>query len=93
MEIADYSRFFFALLFVVTLIWGTAAGAKKLGLDKKIRGVTDGKGRLQMREVLYLDPKRKVMLVRADDTDYLLALSGDQVQLIDKLEAKRDAAV
>lgn len=88
MELADYSRFFFAFLFVVALMWALTVAVKRLGLDQKLRGVTGGAGRLAVSEVLYLDPRRKLTLVRADGREYLLLLTGDQVQVVDKFEVK-----
>ena len=88
MELADYSRFFLALAAVVTLIWLTGYVLKRLGVDKRLRGITGDKGRLAVVDVLYLDPKRKLTLVRADHREYLIFIAGDQAQLIDTLEAK-----
>ncbi len=88
MEFADYTRFVFALAFVVGLIWAVAWVARRFGLDKKIRGVTGAQGRLAVVDVLYLDPKRKLTLVRADAKEYLLLLSGDTAQVVDRFEVK-----
>ncbi len=87
MTVMEYSRFFFALAFVMGLIWLMAYVAKRSGFDKKLRGVTGQHGRLAVSDVLYLDPKRKLMLVRADAREYLLLVTGEQVHVVDKLEA------
>ncbi|NDF13589.1 MAG: hypothetical protein EB060_12355 [Proteobacteria bacterium] len=92
METVDFSRFFLSLAFVIALIWGIAWILKKFGLDKRLRGATGQAGRLQVIDVLYLDPKRKLLLARADANEYLLMISGDAVTLVDKLgEKKTDA--
>lgn len=88
MDLLAYSKFFFALALVVGLIWGIAYLLKRTGLDKRLRGVTGGRGRLAVVEVLYLDPRRKLTLVRADGREYLMFLAGDRAQLIDTLEVK-----
>ena len=94
MELADYSRFFFALAFVLGLIWAVAVAAKRFGLDKKFRGIGSGaQGRLQLVDVLYLDPKRKLTLVRADAQEYVLLVTGESVTVIDKLEKKHETVV
>ena len=93
MESTDYSRFFLALAFVVALIWALAWIAKRFELDKKFRGVTGAKGRLQMMDVLYLDPKRKIALVRADAQEYLLLITADNAHVIDKLSKQNDETV
>lgn len=87
-ELAEYSRFFFALAFVIGLIWLTAHLVKRVGLDKRLRGITGNHGRLAVVDVLYLDPRRKLTLVRADAHEYLILTSGEQAQLIDKYEAQ-----
>lgn len=88
MELVDYSRFFVSLALVIGLIWLVAYAIKRLGLDKRLRGVTGNHGRLAVVDVLYLDPKRKLTLVRADAREYLIFIAGEQAQLIDTLEAK-----
>ena len=88
MEFAEYSRFFFALAFVIGLIWFAAYVMKRTGMDKRLRGITGQQGRLAVVDVLYLDPRRKLTLVRADAREYLLLIAGDSAQLIDTLEAK-----
>jgi flagellar biogenesis protein FliO len=87
MDSPDYIRFFLSLAFVVALIWLCAWLAKRSGLDKKLRGVTGAKtGRISVSEVHYLDPKRKLLLVRADASEYFILVAGDSVTVIDKLE-------
>lgn len=86
MELADYSRFFLSLAFVVGLIWLVAYGMKRFGLDRRLRGVSGQQGRLVVVDVLYLDPRRKLTLVRADNREYLLLISGDGTEVIDKFE-------
>ena len=44
-----------------------------------------------MVDVLYLDRVRKLTLVRVDDKEYLLLIAGENAQLIDRLERKKDA--
>ena len=91
METVDFSRFFLSLAFIILLIWLSAYLVKRFGLDRKLRGTTGAGGRLQISEVLYLDPRRKLILVRADASEYLLMLSGDQVTLVSALPTKKDS--
>lgn len=90
MEIIEYSRFFLALAFVVGLIWACGYLLKRTGMDKYLRGVTGQQGRLGVVDVLYLDPRRKLTLVRADAREYLIFIAGDTAQLIDTLETKKE---
>lgn len=91
MDYAEYMRFFLSLAFVMGLIWLCAWLAKRFGLDKKLRGVTHSTGRLQVTDTLYLDPKRKLLLVRADAREYVILLAGETVTVIDKLDGKPNA--
>lgn len=92
MDVVDYSRFFFALVFVIGLIWAVARAAKYFELDKKLRGVTGAAGRMQVADVLHLDPKRKMLLVRVDSAEYLLLITDSNAQLIATLGEKHEAA-
>lgn len=92
MESADYTRTFLVLAFIMGLIWLCAWLAKRFGLDKKLRGVTGGAaGRLAVTDTIYVDPKRKLLLVRADTREYVLLVSGETVTVIDRLEPPKDA--
>ncbi len=88
METVDFSRFFLSLAFVIFLIWFSAFMLKRFGWDKKLRGATGATGRLQVAEVLYLDPKRKLLIVRADKKEYLLLVAGDSATLVDIIKGK-----
>ena len=88
MEAIDFTRVCLSLAFVIALIWFASWGLKKSGLDKRLRGVTGSGARLQVSDVLYIDPKRKLVLVRFDAREYLLLLSGDVTTVIDQLTPK-----
>jgi flagellar protein FliO/FliZ len=82
----SYLKFFFALLFVIGLIGGFALIAKKIGMGN--RGPTSrGRGnRLSIIESMPVDAKRRVVLIRCDNKDYMLLLGGVTELLIeDKL--------
>jgi flagellar protein FliO/FliZ len=83
-QLSDFSRGSLALALVVALIWGLAYVVKRTGLDKKLRGATGQQGRLAIVDVLYLDPKRKLMLVRVDAREYLLLVAGDNATLVNQ---------
>lgn len=91
METVDFTKFFLSLAFVVGLVWFCAFMLRKSGLDKKLRGATGGHGRLQVVDVLYIDPKRKLMMVRADSREYLLLIAGDNATVIDKVNDAKAA--
>lgn len=80
-DVTDYLRFVFALLFVLGLIAALALAGKRFGFGNRgptLRGSTK---RLAIVETMALDPKRRLVLVRRDGTEHLLLLgaSGEQV--------------
>jgi flagellar protein FliO/FliZ len=78
-----YLRPLLALMAVCCLIGLVAWVAKKSGLSEKLTGATGNttKKQLSILEVLVLDPKRRLVLVKRDTTGHLLLLGpgGDIV--------------
>lgn len=83
MELVDFTRFVFSLGLVLGLIWLAAFLFRKFGLDKKLRSGRSMAGKLELVDTLYLDPRRKLIVVRYEAKEYLLLLTGDRaLQLI-----------
>jgi flagellar protein FliO/FliZ len=78
--IQGYIWYFAALLLVVGLILGLAWVARRLGLMGRL-ATAGGKRRLAIVEVLPLDSKRRLVLLRRDGAEHLvlLGLTGDIV--------------
>ena len=70
-----YGRVIFAFLFVVALIYLVSAFARKYGLDKRLSGVKGAEKTLSITETLYLDPRRRIVVVRAGKKEHLLLLT------------------
>lgn len=79
MDPASYIKFFAALLFVLGLMGGLALVMKKLGLQGRV--LSTGKERLKILEILPLDTRRRLLLIRRDDAEHLVILgaSGETV--------------
>jgi flagellar protein FliO/FliZ len=75
-----YWRFLLALILVVALIFAVAWIARRLGLGGRLI-TTGGKRRLAIVEVLPLDGKRRLVLLKRDGTEHLvlLGLNADVV--------------
>jgi flagellar protein FliO/FliZ len=88
-----YLRVVFAFLFVIALIYLSSALARKYGLDKHIKGTKGKETTLSVSETLYLDPRRRLVLVRSGKKEHLLLLAptGDVVIASQDVEAKHDA--
>ena len=68
-----YWRFVGALILVVALIFAVAWIAKRLGLGGRIASGR-GKRRLSVQEVLPLDSKRRLVLLKRDGVEHLLLI-------------------
>jgi len=79
--IQGYVWYFSALLLVVGLILALAWIARRLGFMGRLAAVGGRQRRLAIVEVLPLDAKRRLVLLRRDGAEHLvlLGLSGDIV--------------
>src|SRR5262245_38570532 len=68
-----YWRFLGALVLVVALIFALAWVAKRLGFGGRIASGR-GKRRLGVQEVLSLDSKRRLVLIKRDGIEHLILL-------------------
>ncbi|HNQ92147.1 MAG TPA: flagellar biosynthetic protein FliO [Alphaproteobacteria bacterium] len=81
MESTEILRFLASLIFVLALMGGLWILLRKLGLNGPSMMTPVAKRRMKVVEVLPLDPRRKAILLRRDDTDHLVILgpSGETV--------------
>ena len=94
MDIHTSLQFVLALVFVLALIGATALAAKRLGLGHQARPTA--KRRLAVVEVLSLDGKRRLVLLRRDDVEHLVILSPTSETVVERSLSrgrKRFAAV
>lgn len=76
MELTYYFQFGMALLFVLALIWVLAVLARRFGLAPRVTGGRGGPRRLSIVEVLPVDAKRRLVLVRRDGVEHLILLGA-----------------
>lgn len=75
MDLAEYLKFFAALLFVLALIGAAAWLVRRFGLAGAIPVRRPHRERrLHVVEALALDSKRKLVLIRRDDQEHLVLL-------------------
>lgn len=75
MTTAAYLQFVLALAFVVGLILGIGWLARRAGLGMPV--LAKGRQRrLRVVEMIALDPRRRLVLVRRDDREHLLLVGG-----------------
>jgi Flagellar biogenesis protein len=71
---STYAQFALALVFVLGLIGGFALLARRLGYGHARRGPSGR--RLALVEVMPLDARRRLVLVRRDQVEHLLLISA-----------------
>lgn len=74
MGLQGYLQFFFALVFVLALFGGLALVARRYGIGHRMATRPNAPRRLALVEVMALDAKRRVVLLRRDDTEHLVVL-------------------
>ena len=75
MDLDTYFKFVLALVFVLGLIAALAWTARRFGLGGKLAPNT-GRRRLSVSEVMPLDARRKLVLLRRDGTEHLVLLGA-----------------
>ena len=89
MDVIQVSQAILALIFVLGLIALMATFARKLGFGHPTTlGKRGGKKRLGIIEIMPLDNRRRLVLVRHDDREHLLLL-GQQSECV--VESGREA--
>ena len=84
MEFGGYLRFVFALAFVLGLIGVATLMARRLGFGFPAAALKDGRNkRLSVVEVTQLDGRRRLVLVKRDNTEHLLLLGPTSELLIE----------
>lgn len=85
MEFIDYFRFLAALAFVVGLIGVLALGARRFGMTPKItRKVGQRGSRLSIVDMIPVDGKRRLLLIRRDGVEHLVMLGPTSETVIER---------
>lgn len=94
MEVSDYMRFGAALVFVLALMGAALMAMRMLGFGGAPASPRKGSNRrLGVVETLYLDPKRRLVLIQRDGAEHLLLLGAATDIVIEQgIEADEDAA-
>lgn len=85
MEPTDFIRFAAALIFVLALIGAAAFALRASGLmpTGAPRARRSGQRRLAVLETLYLDPKRRLVLIARDGVEHLVILGATGETLVE----------
>lgn len=86
MEAVEPSRFIFSFVLVLGLIGIMAVALKYFANSGRFNlqpAAKPGLGRLEVLETRYLDHKRRLVLIRRDNTQHLLLLADGRETLIE----------
>lgn len=80
----DILRALFALIFVLGLIWLLGLAVRKHGWKIGLPTPKQSQNkRLSMVELMVLDNKNKLVIVRRDDTEHLILIGTDQSHVVE----------
>ena len=82
MDLAGYTQTILALIFVLALIGALTAVARRFGFGYR-RASTGGARRLSIVEIMPVDAKRRLVLLRRDDHEHLVLLGAASELLIE----------
>lgn len=86
MDLTTYATFAVALLAVVALIYLVAWVMGRIGVVHRMAGRPGKQRRLQVKESLALDAKRRAVILCCDDTEHLLVLGPSSELSLGTLE-------
>lgn len=89
MDTVDPIRFIVAFVFVLGLIGLLAMGLKRYGKAQQIFGAQQD-GRIKIIETRYLDPRRRLVLIRRDNREHLLLLADGREVVIESFEGTQN---
>ena len=76
LNLTDYIKFVFAFVFVLALIALATVAARRFGFGLPSNPRNSAQRRLGIVESLNVDGKRRMVLIRRDDTEHLLLLGA-----------------
>lgn len=93
MDMADYTRFILALLFVLGLIGLLAAVVRRFGLGLPQTPSRRGQNkRLGLVEVMPIDAKRRLVLLKRDEVEHLVILGPTTETLVETIAPPSEAS-
>ena len=96
LDYTNYLQFFFALIFVLGLIGALALLLRHFGFGgavRRQRQLTGGRRRLEVMDVLAVDARRRLVLVRRDNTEHLILLGVNEDILIEGCISKPEMPI
>ena len=89
MEISHYIRSGLALAIVISLIFLIFALLRKFNFGRFAGAAPGAKRRLSLQDMLILDDKRRIVIVKCDSKEHVILLSQGCDLLIDSCEVNK----
>lgn len=84
MEFLPYLKYLLGLIFVLGLIGGVAYIARHFGMVPRASQKSSSEKRLSITEVLSVDAKRRLILVKRDEVEHLVLLGPERDLLVEQ---------
>jgi flagellar biogenesis protein FliO len=79
-------QIFLSFAAVIGLMFGLSYLVRRFGLQQKWQVRQSNNGSIQLLDNLFLDPKKRIVVLQFASAKYMLLLDGERTQLIDKIE-------
>lgn len=84
MEFLPFLKYILGLIFVLGLIAGAAYVARHFGMVPRASQKSSSERRLEITEVLSVDAKRRLILIKRDEQEHLVLLGPERDLLIEQ---------
>jgi flagellar biogenesis protein FliO len=86
----QFLQIFLSFIFVIALMLSLSWLVRKLGLQNKLQLNSSSNGLIKIIDNLFIDSKRRIVLLQFEKTRYMLLLDGEKSQIIDKIAENND---
>ncbi|TAE80070.1 MAG: hypothetical protein EAZ74_01605 [Alphaproteobacteria bacterium] len=83
----------FSFLFVIGLMFALSYLVRRFGLEKKWQYFKSSSGTLRLEDSLFLDAKRRMMVIGMEDKRYVVLLDSERAHIVDTLPRAVDPAL
>lgn len=92
MDMLDFARYFAGLVLVLGLLAGFAYLLRRGMMQGLFPGMPGSQShrRMSVKESLLLDPRRRVLIIKVDDTEHIVLLGASGEQILDTKPALPD---
>jgi flagellar biogenesis protein FliO len=79
-------QIFLSFAAVIGLMLALSYLVRRFGLQQKWQVRQSNNGSIQVLDNMFLDPKKRIVVLQFEKAKYMLLLDGERTQLIDKIE-------